>query len=110
MSHVQYEVGLERGLFVFDEAWRPMVRQVYIRYGEPNYRSRSGHLNAFPGAAAESVKERNVYFLQSAASVSAADMTEEILFDGPEEADPGASTGGGAPLIWNWIRRRSRRG
>ena len=73
--------------------------EVYIRYGEPNYRSRSGHLNAFPGAAAESVKERNAYALQSAASVSAADMTEEVLFDGPEEADPGASTGGGAPLI-----------
>ena len=45
----------------FAEKAQPWDRrgEVYIRYGEPDYRSRSGHTNPLPSAAVEAIKERN---------------------------------------------------
>jgi len=44
----------------FAEKMNPWDRrgEIYIRYGEPQYRSRSDRVNALPGAAAAAVKER----------------------------------------------------
>lgn len=47
----------------FSEDMEPWDRrgEVYIRYGEPDYRSRSGRVNPIPGRAAAAVKERLAY-------------------------------------------------
>ena len=38
--------------------------EIYIRYGEPDYRSRSDRVNTLPNAAVEAVKDRNALWLQ----------------------------------------------
>ena len=70
----------------FAKAVQPWDRrgEVYIRYGEPDYRSRSHAPNAVPSAEAEAVKERLAldfegYFIESG------DMTEESFFGGVDD-------------------------
>ena len=49
----------------FSEVVQPWDRrgEIYIRYGEPDYRSRSGVTNEVPGPEVEAIKERNVSLL-----------------------------------------------
>ncbi len=72
----------------FAKAVQPWDRrgEVYIRYGEPDYRSRSHAPNALPSAEAEAVKERLAlgfegYFIESG------DMTAESFFGGVDDED-----------------------
>ena len=72
----------------FAKAVEPWDRrgEVYIRYGEPDYRSRSHAPNALPSAEAEAVKERLAlgfegYFIESG------DMTAESFFGGVDDED-----------------------
>jgi len=37
--------------------------EIYIRYGEPEYRGRSGRVNPIPSLAVESIKRRNAYWI-----------------------------------------------
>ncbi|MCE2432932.1 MAG: GWxTD domain-containing protein [Candidatus Latescibacteria bacterium] len=58
--------------------------EVYIRYGEPDYRSRSHAPNAVPSAEAEVVKERLALDIEGGFVVSG-EMTEESFFGGVDD-------------------------
>ncbi|MCY3871149.1 MAG: GWxTD domain-containing protein [Gemmatimonadetes bacterium] len=70
----------------FAKAVQPWDRrgEVYIRYGEPDYRSRSHAPNAVPSAEAEAVKERLALDIEGG-FVASGEMTEESFFGGVED-------------------------
>ena len=70
----------------FAKAVQPWDRrgEVYIRYGEPDYRSRSHAPNAVPSAEAEAVKERLALDI-AGGFIESGDMTEESFFSGVDE-------------------------
>ena len=61
--------------------------EVYIRYGEPDYRSRSHAPNALPSAEAEAVKERLALDIEGG-FVASGDMTAESFFGGVDDEQP----------------------
>ena len=71
----------------FAKAVQPWDRrgEVYIRYGEPNYRSRSHAPNAVPSAEAEAVKERLALDIGLGDFVGLGDMDEESFFGGADD-------------------------
>ena len=70
----------------FAKAVQPWDRrgEVYIRYGEPDYRSRSHAPNAVPSAEAEAVKERLALDI-AGGFIESGDLTEESFFGGVDE-------------------------
>lgn len=70
----------------FAKAVQPWDRrgEVYIRYGEPDYRSRSHAPNAVPSAEAEAVKERLSLDIEGG-FVASGEMTEESFFGGVDD-------------------------
>ncbi len=70
----------------FAKAVQPWDRrgEVYIRYGEPDYRSRSHAPNAVPSAEAEAVKERLALDIVGG-FVASGEMTEESFFGGVDD-------------------------
>lgn len=70
----------------FAKAVQPWDRrgEVYIRYGEPNYRSRSHAPNVLPSAEAEVVKERLALDI-GGDFVASGEMTAESFFGGVED-------------------------
>ncbi|MYF15974.1 MAG: GWxTD domain-containing protein [Gemmatimonadetes bacterium] len=73
----------------FAKAVQPWDRrgEVYIRYGEPDYRSRSHAPNAVPSAEAEAVKERLALDIEGD-FVASGEMTAESFFGGVEDEQP----------------------
>ncbi len=61
--------------------------EVYIRYGEPDYRSRSHAPNAVPSAEAEVVKERLALDIEGG-FVASGDLTAESFFGGVDDEQP----------------------
>ncbi len=70
----------------FAKAVQPWDRrgEVYIRYGEPDYRSRSHAPNAVPSAEAEAVKERLALDI-AGGFIESGELTEESFFGGVDE-------------------------
>ena len=70
----------------FAKAVQPWDRrgEVYIRYGEPDYRSRSHAPNAVPSAEAEAVKERLALDIVGG-FVASGEMTEDSFFGGVDD-------------------------
>lgn len=73
----------------FAKAVQPWDRrgEVYIRFGEPDYRSRSHAPNAVPSAEAEAVKERLALDIEGG-FVESGEMTAESFFGGVEDEQP----------------------
>ena len=59
--------------------------EVYIRYGEPDYRSRSNAPNPLPSAEVETVKERLALDIGLGDFVGLGDIEEESFFGGPDD-------------------------
>lgn len=94
--------------------------ELYIRYGEPAYRSRSDRVNALPSPAAALVKERNAFDIYE---VGANPLMEDRVFDievgtGPAPsqelaeqeagvAPPGLASRGPSELSWAWMETRA---
>ncbi|MCZ6634215.1 MAG: GWxTD domain-containing protein, partial [bacterium] len=60
--------------------------EVYIRYGEPNYRSRSNAPNTLPSAEVEMVKERLALDIGLGDFAGLGDLDEESFFCGVDDA------------------------
>jgi len=59
--------------------------EVYIRYGEPDYRSRSGRANLFPSAAVAAVKRRNAHWIYEVHVL--VEDAEEYVEEAPEQIE-----------------------
>lgn len=79
----------------FAKAVQPWDRrgEVYIRYGEPDYRSRSHAPNAVPSAEAEAVKERLGLDIEGG-FLASGEMTAESFFGGVDDEQAVEDYGG----------------
>ena len=84
----------------FAKAVQPWDRrgEVYIRYGEPDYRSRSHAPNAVPSAEAEAVKERLALDIEGG-FVASGEMTAESFFGGVDDDEQPVGDYEGVNLI-----------
>ncbi len=92
----------------FAEKVHPWDRrgEIYIRYGEPDYRSRSDRINPFPNSAVELVKERIAYVIYG--GESAEEMTLRPM-TGPVYPIP--RTPAGPKMPWeSWVYTTVGRG